>query len=252
MRYARVDFGGTSYAGVYDPEKKILYAPAGDDAPLPAYPVSVEPDWLSAPVVPGKIIAIGKNYRKHAAEMGTEIPLEPLMFLKAPSSVIGPGDAIILPKISSEVHYEGELGVVIGEECRNVTEDEALRYVFGYTIVNDVTARDLQRRDGQWTRAKSCDTFCPIGPWIDPGFVPADQRLITRVNDEIRQDCPLSDMAYSIARLIAHVSAAMTLLPGDLIATGTPSGVGPLNAGDVVSIEIEGLGMLSNPVEKEE
>ncbi len=251
MKYARVDFAGSSYSGVYIPSRKVLLVPADGDSPLPAYPLNVEIDMLAAPVTPGKIIAIGKNYKKHAAEMGTDIPPEPLMFLKAPSSVIANGDPIILPKLSKEVHYEGELAIVIAEEAKNVSEKDALDFVFGYTILNDVTARDLQRLDGQWARAKSFDTFCPIGPWVDTGFVPGNQRLITRVNGKIKQDCPISDMAYSIERLIAHASAAMTLLPGDLIATGTPSGVGELHEGDIVSVEIEGLGTLSNPVEKE-
>jgi 2-keto-4-pentenoate hydratase/2-oxohepta-3-ene-1,7-dioic acid hydratase in catechol pathway len=251
MKYARVDFAGSSYSGVYVLSRKVLLVPADGDSPLPAYPLSVEVDMLAAPVTPGKIIAIGKNYKKHAAEMGGEVPPEPLIFLKAPSSVIANGDPIILPKLSKEVHYEGELAVVIGEEAKNVSNKEALDFVFGYTILNDVTARDLQKSDGQWARAKSFDTFCPIGPWIETDFIPGEQRLITRVNGKIKQDCPLSDMAYSIARLISHASAAMTLLPGDVIATGTPSGVGELHAGDVVSVEIEGIGVLTNPVEKE-
>ena len=252
MKYARVLFGGVGYTGAFDPCRNLLYAPSGGDSALPAYPIRVEIDMLAAPVIPGKIVGIGKNYKMHAAEMGGEVPPEPLMFLKAQSSVIGPGEPIILPRLSNEVHYEGELAIVIGEEAKCVSIDEALDYVFGYTILNDVTARDLQRSDAQWARAKSFDTFCPIGPWIDTDFKPGEQRLITRVNGEVKQDCPLSDMAYSVARLIEHASAAMTLFPGDIIATGTPSGVGALKPGDIVSIEIEGLGVLENPVEAEE
>lgn len=251
MKYARVEFAGASYAGVYDPDAEKLYAPAEGEAPLPAYPLSVLKSQLVSPVTPGKIIAIGRNYREHAAEMGAEIPPEPLFFLKAPSAVIGPGEPIVLPKLSANVHFEGELAVVIGEECKSIGADEALEYVFGYTILNDVTARDLQRKDGQWARAKSFDTFCPLGPWVDTGFRPAEQRLITRVNGDVKQNCPLSDMAFPVALLIEYVSAAMTLLPGDVIATGTPAGVGRIVAGDTVSVEIEGLGELVNPVEGE-
>ncbi len=251
MKYARVEFAGASFAGVYDPLAEKLYAPAEGEAPLPAYPLSVSVNQLVSPVTPGKIVAIGRNYREHAAEMGAEIPAEPLFFLKAPSSVIGPGEPIVIPNLSANVHFEGELAVVIGEECKGATIENALEHVFGYTILNDVTARDLQRKDGQWARAKSFDTFCPLGPWVDTEFKPGDQRLITRVNGEVKQSCPLSDMAFSVARIIEFVSAAMTLLPGDVIATGTPAGVGKIVAGDTVSVEIEGLGELVNPVEGE-
>ena len=236
---------------MYDPAAEKLYAPAEGEAPLPAYPLTVSVSQLVSPVTPGKIVAIGRNYREHAAEMGAEIPAEPLFFLKAPSAVIGPGEPIVIPKLSANVHFEGELAVVIGEECKRATLGDALEHVFGYTILNDVTARDLQRKDGQWSRAKSFDTFCPLGPWVDTGFSPGGQRLITRVNGEVKQDCPLSDMAFSVADLIVYVSAAMTLLPGDVIATGTPAGVGRIVPGDTVSVEIEGLGVLENPVEGE-
>ena len=180
--------------------------------------------------------------------MGGEIPEEPLLFLKSPSAVIGPNDEIIIPKLSSEVHFEGELAVVIGDECRNIGAGEAGDFIFGYTILNDVTARDLQKRDGQWSRAKSFDTFCPVGPWIDTDFVPEGQRIITSVNGEVKQSARLSDMAFSAGLIVSHISKAMTLFPGDLIATGTPAGVGRLAVGDRVSVEIEGLGILENTV----
>lgn len=252
MKYARVEFAGASYSGPYDPAKNTIFAPAEAGAPLPAYPLTAPYRQLASPVQPGKIVCIGRNYRQHAREMGGEVPPEPLFFLKAPSAVVGPNDAIVIPAISGEVHFEGELAIVIGEECRRISEAEAAEFIFGYTILNDVTARDLQKSDGQWSRAKSFDTFCPIGPWVDTEFVPGHQRLITRVNGEIRQDCPLSDMTYSTGRLIEHISRVMTLLPGDVIATGTPAGVGRIVEGDVVEIEIEGLGKLSNPVKGED
>lgn len=204
---------------------------------------------LLAPVIPrSKIVAIGRNYREHAAEFGNEAPEEPLMFLKPNTSVIGPGDAIVRPPQSERTDFEGELAVVIGRVAKNVSVDDALDHVFGYTITNDVTARDLQRSDGQWARAKGFDTFCPLGPAIETEFdLQGGARIITRVNGEVRQDGPISDMVHSVPALIAHASAAFTLLPGDVILTGTPAGVGPFGAGDTVEIEITGLGILRNP-----
>ncbi len=204
---------------------------------------------LLAPVIPrSKIVAIGRNYREHAAEFGNEAPAEPLMFLKPNTSVIGPGDAIVRPPQSQRTDFEGELAVVIGKVAKNVPAASALEHVFGYTIANDVTARDLQKSDGQWSRAKGFDTFCPLGPAIETEFdLDGGARILARVNGEVRQDGPISDMVHSVADLIAYASAAFTLLPGDVILTGTPAGVGPFEAGDTVEIEITGLGILRNP-----
>jgi 2-keto-4-pentenoate hydratase/2-oxohepta-3-ene-1,7-dioic acid hydratase in catechol pathway len=201
-----------------------------------------------APVIPSKVVAIGRNYADHAREMASEPPAEPMMFLKPSTSVIGDHDPIAYPRQSSEVHHEGELAVVIGRPARDVPAEHAASVIFGYTIANDVTARDLQRRDGQWSRAKGFDTFCPLGPWVETALDPADLRLVTRVNGEVRQDGRTSDLLFDVPALIAHVSAAMTLLPGDVLLTGTPAGVGPLQIGDEVSVQIEGIGTLTNTV----
>lgn len=201
------------------------------------------------PMVPaGKVIGIGQNYRAHAAEMGKGIPDEPIMFLKPASAIIADGDPIQRPAGYERVDYEGELGVVIGKRAKRVSREQALEFVAGYVCVNDVTVRDLQKKDGQWTRAKGFDTFCPIGPRLVPGLDPRDLRLTTRVNGEVRQDSSTSDMIFDVATLIAFVSQHMTLEPGDVISTGTPSGVGNLNPGDVVEVEIAGIGILRNPV----
>jgi 2-keto-4-pentenoate hydratase/2-oxohepta-3-ene-1,7-dioic acid hydratase in catechol pathway len=197
---------------------------------------------------PTKIIGIGQNYRAHAAEMGKGIPEEPLMFLKPLSAVIVDGAAIERPAGYERVDFEGELGVVIGKRARRVSREQALDYVEGYTIVNDVTVRDLQKKDGQWTRAKGFDTFCPIGPRVVPGLDPSKLHLTTRVNGVVKQDSPTSDLIFDVPTLISFVSQHMTLEPGDIISTGTPSGVGNLNPGDVVEIEISGIGVLRNPV----
>jgi len=204
---------------------------------------------LLAPVIPrSKIVCVGRNYRDHAAELGNDVPDAPLLFFKPNTSVIGPGDTIVLPPQSSRVDFEGELAAVIGRIAKNVPADKALEYVFGYTIANDVTARDLQKTDGQWARAKGFDTFCPLGPAIETDFdVAGDAVITTRVNGEVRQQGPISDMIFSLADVIAYASAAFTLLPGDVILTGTPAGVGPFAAGDTVEVEITGLGTLRNP-----
>ncbi|WP_144877436.1 fumarylacetoacetate hydrolase family protein [Microbacterium sp. 1.5R] len=204
---------------------------------------------ILAPVIPrSKIVCVGKNYHDHAAEMGGEAPQEPLLFLKPNTSVIGPGDAIVRPAISEQTEFEGELAVVIGRVAKNVSAENALDHVLGYTIANDVTARDLQRKDGQWTRAKGFDTFCPLGPTINTDFDPSTATIETRVNGEVKQRAPLSDMIHSVADIIEHASAVFTLLPGDVILTGTPAGVGAFNAGDTVEVEISGLGILRNAV----
>ncbi|MGB9012112.1 MAG: fumarylacetoacetate hydrolase family protein [Aeromicrobium sp.] len=204
---------------------------------------------LLAPVIPrSKVVGVGKNYAKHAAEMGGEVPTEPLIFLKPNTSVIGPGEPIFYPAQSSNVHFEGELAVVIGRICKDVSVEDAPRVIFGYTIGNDVTARDLQASDGQWARAKGFDTFCPIGPWIETDLDPSDVRITTVLGEETKQDENSSDMIFSVPEIIAYVTSFMTLLPGDVILTGTPSGVGPMEIGDSVSVTIEGLGTLTNQV----
>jgi 2-keto-4-pentenoate hydratase/2-oxohepta-3-ene-1,7-dioic acid hydratase in catechol pathway len=203
---------------------------------------------LLSPFLPSKVVAFGKNYAEHALEMGGQAPETPLIFIKPSTSVIGAGDAIRLPPSSTEVHYEGELAVVIGTPARNVAPEVALRHVFGYAVANDVTARDQQRSDVQFTRAKSYDSFCPFGPWVETVLDPSDLRLVTRVNGQVKQDARTSLMIHDVPAQIAFVSAIMTLLPGDVILTGTPAGVGPIRAGDTVEIAIEGIGTLSNPV----
>jgi 2-keto-4-pentenoate hydratase/2-oxohepta-3-ene-1,7-dioic acid hydratase in catechol pathway len=203
---------------------------------------------LLPPVVPGKIICIGRNYVEHAKEQDAEVPEIPMIFLKPPSALIGQNENIILPPQSERVDHEGELAVVIGKAGRWIGADEAADYVFGYTVANDVTARDLQRRDGQWTRGKGFDTFCPVGPWIETDLDPYDILITTRVNENIRQMASTRDMVFSIQQLIAFISSVMRLEPGDLILTGTPAGIGPLTAGDVVKVSIEGIGELINPV----
>jgi 2-keto-4-pentenoate hydratase/2-oxohepta-3-ene-1,7-dioic acid hydratase in catechol pathway len=198
---------------------------------------------------PSKIVCIGLNYAKHAAEFGNPIPEEPLMFLKPPSALVGAGDAIVLPAGAGQVDYEGEIGVRIGKRARHVKRTDAMAYVDGLLPLNDVTARALQRKDGQWSRAKGFDTFCPTGPVTPIAQVDLSKLSVTtRVNGEVRQQCGADDMVFDIPTLIQHITTVMTLEPGDLIATGTPSGVGSLTAGDVVEIEVGGVGKLSNPV----
>jgi len=202
---------------------------------------------LLAPVIPrSKVIGIGKNYADHAAEMGGEVPKEPLMFLIPNTAVVGPGDPVVMPPQSSEVHYEGELAVVIGKLCKDVSADRVADVIYGYTCANDVTARDLQRGDGQWSRAKGFDTFCPLGPWIETSLDASDVQVTTRLDGKTVQDSRTSLMMHGVAALVAHVSSAFTLLPGDVILTGTPAGVGPVQAGQHVEVEVEGIGVLSN------
>jgi 2-keto-4-pentenoate hydratase/2-oxohepta-3-ene-1,7-dioic acid hydratase in catechol pathway len=217
--------------------------------PHPGRPVaSLEEVRLLAPVLPGKVLAVGRNYAGHAAEFGSAPPAEPLLFLKPPSAVIGPGAAIVLPALSQQVDHEAELAVVIGRRCRSVRREEAMACVLGYTCANDVTARDLQRRDGQWSRAKGFDTFCPLGPWVVTGLDPAGLEILCRVNGEVRQRGHAADLIFPVSRLIEHAAAVMTLEPGDVLLTGTPAGVGPLRAGDTVEVDISGIGVLRNPV----
>jgi 2-keto-4-pentenoate hydratase/2-oxohepta-3-ene-1,7-dioic acid hydratase in catechol pathway len=199
---------------------------------------------------PGKIVCVGRNYAEHARELGNEIPERPLLFLKPPSSVISTGAAIRLPAASQRVEFEGEIAVRIGRRATDVTAAEAMRHVDGYAALNDVTARDLQRGDGQWTRAKGFDTFCPLGEFADAeGIDPSGLEVICRVNGELRQHGRASDMAFAIPDLVSYISSIMTLEPGDVIATGTPAGVGPLSPGDVVEVEVPGVGTVRNPVE---
>jgi len=216
-------------------------------------PIALEEATLLAPVRPSKIVCIGRNYRAHAAELGHEIPQEPLLFLKATSALLPPAGAIRRPKISERVDYEGELGVVIGKTCHQPAADEDIRqYILGYTCVNDVTARDLQNKDGQWSRSKGFDTFCPVGPVVVQEIDPwAGIDVETRVNGGVRQKGNTRDFIFQLDVIIRHIAQAMTLFPGDLIPTGTPEGVGPLVAGDMVEVSVEGIGALRNPVADE-
>ena len=206
---------------------------------------------LIPPCEPGKILCVGRNYVGHAKELGNEVPKVPLIFMKPPSSVIGSGDTIILPPQSNQVEHEAELVAVIGKRGRHITAETAKKYILGYTIGNDVTARDLQKSDNQWTRAKGFDTFCPFGPWIDTDFDPSDSVITCRVNGQMRQMASTRDMVFNVGTLVAYISSVMTLEPGDLIFTGTPSGVGELKSGDEVAVEIEGLGMIKNKAQAE-
>lgn len=214
------------------------------EAILPAAEVK-----LMAPAQPSKIVCVGRNYVEHAKELGNDVPKVPLIFLKPPSAIINPGDAILLPPQSQQVEHEAELVVVIGKRAKNVTVENARDYILGYTVGNDITARDLQKSDGQWTRAKGFDTFCAFGPWIDTDFDISDALITCKVSGQPRQMASTRDMVFNVATLIAFASAVMTLEPGDLLFTGTPSGVGVINHGDTVDVEIEGLGKISNPVQ---
>lgn len=210
------------------------------------------PDEVSivAPANPSKIVCVGRNYAEHAAELGNEVPKSPLLFLKAPSSIIGPGRPIVIPPQSDQVEHEGELAVVIGKRAKNIPDDEdPLTYVLGYSCLNDVTARDIQRADVQFTRGKSFDTFCPIGPIIETELDVSDVRVTTTVNGEVRQDGRTSQMVFPIPYLVRYISQQMTLMPGDIIATGTPSGVSKMNPGDICEVTVEGIGTLRNKVE---
>ena len=215
--------------------------PTGVVHPLPAV-------RLLAPVLPSKVVCIGKNYADHVAEMDGTAPVNPVMFLKPSTSVVGPGDAVLLPRDSKRVDHEAELAVVIGRLCREVPRERAAEVVLGYTCANDVTARDQQQADGQWTRGKGHDTFCPLGPWIETEVDPDDLRVRCEVDEVVRQDGRTRDLLHGVPDLIAWISAVMTLIPGDVILTGTPAGVGPLQPGEVVTVDVEGVGALSNPV----
>jgi 2-keto-4-pentenoate hydratase/2-oxohepta-3-ene-1,7-dioic acid hydratase in catechol pathway len=238
-RYAVV--AGAEVA-LIDPHPFAAHRLTGERVPL-------EGLRLLAPVIPSKVVCVGKNHRAHADEMGGEVPDDPLLFLKPSSSVIGPGDAIRLPTdVSDEVHHEAELAVVIGALLQRVTPEQAMAGVFGYTAANDVTARDWQRRESQWFRAKGFDTFCPLGPAIATGLDPADLRLRCFVDGELRQDGSTAELLVDVASLLSQISHVMTLLPSDVVLTGTPAGVGPLRPGQTVRVEVEGIGALDNPV----
>lgn len=249
MKIARFSHDDAIMYGIIDERELVVLAgdPMFTGYETTGARVPLSEATLLAPVIPrSKVVCVGKNYHDHAAEMGGVAPEEPLLFLKPNTAVIGPDDAIVRPTLSKRTEYEGELVVVIGKIAKNVSAENALDYVLGYTIGNDVTARDLQRKDGQWSRAKGFDTFCPLGPVIETDFDPSTATIETRVNGEVRQHAPLTDMIHSVADIIAYASAVFTLLPGDVIMTGTPAGVGTFGVGDVVEVEISGLGILRN------
>ncbi len=268
VRIARFTTGDDPSYGVVSGELDEFGQPADDSVVVelagdPLY-AGVQPTQtehrlsdvrLLAPVIPrSKVVAIGRNYAAHAAELGNDVPEEPLIFLKPNTSVVGPGDQVFYPPQSERVDYEGELAVVIGRICRDVPPEQATDVIFGYTIANDVTARDLQKKDGQWSRAKGFDSFCPLGPWIETDLDPQDfadgVSIQTHLNGDLVQDGSTKDLIFDIPTLVAHITRVMTLLPGDVILTGTPEGVGPMEPGDEVEVSIGGLGALTNTVVK--
>ena len=263
MKYCRFQFNGQAQYGLVESVggrdaivRVLLNAPEEADGDMEGLrtrkieAIPLEEAALLPPVRPSKIVCIGRNYREHAAELGHDVPQEPLIFLKATSALLSPGGVVRRPKISQNVHFEGELGVVIGKTCYQPAADADIRqYILGYTCVNDVTARDLQTKDGQWSRAKGFDTFCPVGPVVTDEIDPwAGVGVQTRVNGEIKQDGNTRDLIFALDVVIRHIAQAMTLFPGDLIPSGTPAGVGPLVAGDVVEVSVEGIGTLRNSV----
>jgi 2-keto-4-pentenoate hydratase/2-oxohepta-3-ene-1,7-dioic acid hydratase in catechol pathway len=251
MRLVRFRFGDRIATGAIDEgsqDIRILQGTFFED-PIPTgEQVPLDDVRLLAPVLPSKLVCVGKNYAAHAAEFGMEVPEEPLLFLKPSTAVIGPGDPIQLLPISTRVDYEGELAVVIGRIARNVRAEASFKYILGYTCANDVTLRDLQHTNDQWARAKGFDGSCPLGPWVETVLDPNDIRIETRLNGEIRQAAQTSDMVFGVAELIEYITEFMTLLPGDVLLTGTPEGVGRLSKGDVVEVEVDGIGALQNPV----
>jgi 2-keto-4-pentenoate hydratase/2-oxohepta-3-ene-1,7-dioic acid hydratase in catechol pathway len=253
VRIARFTTGEDPRFGVVEgePGAEVLAVVTGDPLYTPVQftgeRVPLDDARLLAPVIPrSKVIGVGRNYAEHAAELGNEVPAEPLIFLKPNTSVVGPGDPIVLPAASERVDYEGELAVVIGRVCRDVPRERVGEVVLGYTCANDVTARDLQKRDGQWWRAKGYDSFCPLGPYLATGIDAGDLRVTTRLDGEVVQDGRTSQMVHDVPAIVAFVSSAMTLLPGDVILTGTPAGVGPMAPGSRVEVEVEGIGVLHN------
>lgn len=248
MKIVRIKSGDDIAYGVADTEGVLVYK----GSPFVAWePTEVVVPWLSvallAPVLPTKVLCVGRNYEEHANEMGEDVPDEPTIFMKPSTSVIGPNANVIYPPISTSIHHEAELAVVISKPARNIKAEDASQYIFGYTAANDVTARDLQRKDGQWTRGKGFDTFCPLGPAIETELDPLERlAVICRVDGEVRQAGFTSDMVFGVAEILEFITAFMTLLPGDVILTGTPSGVGPVDVGAVMEVEIDGIGTLSN------
>lgn len=250
QRYVRIETTeGEVYYGLLQLDHSIQVLDASPWLKGQPTELAIEPESYQflAPCAPSKIVAVGKNYANHAAEMGTPVPQEPLLFLKPSTSVLGPQRTIRYPPQSQQVDYEGELALVIGERCKNCTPESAQAKIWGYTITNDVTARDLQKRDGQWTRAKGFDTFCPLGPWI-VRELNLGARLQTYVNDQLVQSASTDQMIFPPDVLVSFISQVMTLLPGDVVLTGTPEGVGPLQVGDRVRVEVEGIGYLENTV----
>lgn len=252
MRLVRFRFGDRIATGAAEFEAdtiRVLKRTFFED-PLPTgEEVPFDDVRLLAPVLPSKLVCVGKNYVAHAAEFDSDVPEEPLLFLKPSTAVIGPNDPIRLLPISRRVDYEGELVVVIGRIARNVRTEDAYKHILGYTCANDVTLRDLQKTDDQWARAKGFDGSCPLGPWIETDLDPTDVRVETRLNGDVRQAGQTSEMAFGVATLIEYITSFMTLLPGDAILTGTPEGVGKLSPGDLVEVEVDGIGTLANPVE---
>ena len=259
VRYGIVDSPGNGAAGAANGHSADAlgiaeitghpFGPRPDDVKLTGTRYQVGGVRLLAPVLPSKIVAIGRNYAEHARETGSEPPEEPLIFLKPSTAVIGPGDPIVRPvKLSGRIDFEGELAIVFGRLCRDVPAERVPEVIFGYTCANDVTARDLQARDGQWARAKGFDTFCPLGPWIETSLDVSDVELTTTVNGDIKQQASTSLLIHDVTELVCYVTAVMTMLPGDVLITGTPAGIGPLVAGDSVSVQVAGIGALTNPV----
>jgi 2-keto-4-pentenoate hydratase/2-oxohepta-3-ene-1,7-dioic acid hydratase in catechol pathway len=252
VRLARFRFGERIATGVLEGDWVRVLRGTFFEEPVPTgEEIPVTDVRLLAPVLPSKIVAVARNNPQHAAELGNAVPEEPMLFFKPATSVIGPDDPIPLPAGSERVDHEAELALVVGRLCRRVTEDEAPKYVLGYTCANDVTARDWQQKDGQWARAKGSDGFCPLGPWLDTEVDPSDLEVVCRVNGEVRQRGRTSDFVFSPARLVAFISRTITLLPGDVVLTGTPAGVGPMAPGDQVVVEVERVGVLSNEAVRE-
>ena len=250
MKIARFRLNDELLFGIVDgPELVVLKGhPLVNNYETTGQRVPLKEVKLLAPTMPSKVVCIGKNFAAHAAEIGEDVPEEPLIFLKPNSAIVGPGDAIVIPKLSKQIELEAELVIVIGEMTKDVSLEDAMSKVWGFTIANDVTARDLQFSDGQWARSKAFDTFCPLGPWIETEFVPEDQIIESRVNGEVRQHASLSEMIHNVPAIIKHVSEVMTLLPGDIILTGTPAGIGLIQAGEIIECEVEGIGTLVSPV----
>ena len=249
MRIVRFAYNGHNHYGILTGNKvQQLYANPFKRLKLLNQFYKLNEVRLLPPCQPSKIVAIGINYRSHATEFKHDLPDSPLMFLKPATAVIGPGDDIVYPALSKQVDFEGELGIVMGKKAHLIDAADAPKYILGYTCFNDVTARDLQSRDGQWTRAKGFDTFAPIGPWIETGIDPGDLKVETYLNSELRQSARTTDLIFGIYELIEFISGVMTLLPGDIISTGTPSGIGRMNPGDVVEVTIEKIGTLRNYV----